>query len=248
MKGTATNVISIKNYRKTAIPDTPEEPSDEMRERSELCEKLGLDSQADVVDTRDPKAFYPEITRSEHKFWGNFLPAVYSKARGNWKGYHCDVIPSEVLREIDTARNLKIFTDFEIWTPEQQFTDPVVVGVVGARTYFNNSLPTGNARFFMISRWGNSLIPFEEIVKTVLARLIYKNGHAVPPVVQMSIEGYVSEQNALPRAYLYGRSRFLHRHCGRPSYWFYVDPYSLFICARCGTILKKKYNGASSLD
>lgn len=59
----------------------------------------------------------------------------------------------EVLEEFQTAQQSQLFVSYEIRTPERAAIDPILIGI-GHDGYS-----------YLIARWGESLIPFEKIVR-----------------------------------------------------------------------------------
>lgn len=137
------------------------------------CELIGLKEQAELAKITlkelsgkirhecplGPATFYPAINEEEMRIWSKWLPASYvsepSKIQERKiESYKFDTIPEGVLNEWQLAKSLDLFEEFEIRTPERQIQDPILIG-------WNNKIP------YLIARWGESLIPFEEIKKSI---------------------------------------------------------------------------------
>lgn len=113
--------------------------------RKELCENLGFDQQ--IIE----KKFipYPLLSKEELLIWNWYLPTEYSYAEYQWNDYTFDSIPTEALEEIEKAK--PFFQDMIIRTPEiRKTSDPIVIG-------------KNMDDFYIITRWGESLIDFEKI-------------------------------------------------------------------------------------
>jgi hypothetical protein len=136
------------------------------------CEEFGLKQQAVLVgdlinqlktaaeaDVISPKSFYPEISYKEAIIWEVWLPCRYSETRSSQgrtlREYSFDQIPLEVLEEWDIAKQLQLFKSFAIMTPETKVPDPILIGI------------GKDGREYLIARWGESLMPFEEIENLV---------------------------------------------------------------------------------
>lgn len=185
--------IKIENGRKGKIDELKvlKEKlidSDSIERRQKLCATLGLDVQANFVGESDIEAdkFYTELSGYELNILMSYLPRWYSRQEGDWKNYRFDVVPTEVLEEINFALSLQIFDDLEIWTPER-INDPMAVGVVGRH---GGSRSSGSARFFRISRWGESLRTFKEIEEKILKTRIHNwlSNRPITPKVQEFID------------------------------------------------------------
>lgn len=214
--------------------------SDSSKKCKELCQHLGLERQANLYDQGAPQEFYPELTGHELWVWRRFLPTMYSHY--TWKNYVFDLIPLEVLEEIQFADSLNLFDTFSIWTPERRVQDPIAVGI-----YMD--------RIFQIVRWGESLKPFTEIeldVKKDFLNLTSDNGiDRLPEKVAKAISDY---QHKLFLEHRMSHPRFswltlFKRHCGKRMYKFHDYGsrhingcgYIILICSECAFITKKEF-------
>ena len=114
-----------------------------------IAQKLHLTGQVRLM--ANP---YPLLTKEELCIWCEFLPRKYG---GNsplpLSDYSYDLIKQEVLEEWEWASDLGIFDGFLIRTPESKVQeDPILLG------YRNTP-----AQYYLIARWGESLLPFAEI-------------------------------------------------------------------------------------
>ena len=151
------NNVQIEIYRDKKQELIQKSLSEEEAHRKDLCEKLGFWQQARRIEEFDPGIIYHEITSKEMKIWRAFLPTKYPNPHVvHWKLFDFDTVPLSVMEEIDFAKKTGLFRSLEIWTPEKlKHSDPVVVGI------------SNSGRTFLIARWGESLIPFEDIRKKV---------------------------------------------------------------------------------
>lgn len=146
---------------------------DVLKNRIRKCETIGLREQTKHAEkmlnelsgkirhecSLGPAMFYPVITDEERNIWAAWLPTSYMSESSSTqirelRSYDFDTIPEGVLNEWQLAKSLDLFEKYEIRTPERQIQDPILIG-------WNNEIP------YLIARWGESLIPFEEIRKSV---------------------------------------------------------------------------------
>lgn len=241
-----TSVLQIEKYRKGNVTTREElEVGNEVssQNRANLCKSLGFDIQSNVVNNAGElaKGLYRELTPYEAYIWSSFLPTYYSKAEGRWKAYQFDIIPEEALREIGVASNLGLFTDIEIWTPEKTNIDPAAIGVIGNRTnrrHLRSGIGIDSTTFFLISRWGESLKPFEEIEKEILTRKItFFNGvtHLPKPVVNDGIMNLLRQNYTIQSLSFGGSKTIFKKHCGQRMYTLHGS-HHVTICSVCGFI------------
>lgn len=211
--------------------------------RTELCKSLGLEIQAErqsadaALSGITAEMFFPKISFYEHNIWRNFLSRAYSKSKGNWKEYQYDTIPVKALEEISFAHSLGVFDDIQIWTPERN-TDPAAIGVVNLQGNFVNN--------FLITRWGESLKPFEEIEKEVCSMVNFGysgKGWMLTSKLREWIETYhkqLFQKSTKTRMFYYGLVSALNirrRHCGQRMHNFIefdTNPYTnIWVCSNC---------------
>lgn len=207
-------------------------------ERRRVCEKLGLAANACL-----PEIPYPEIAGRDLLIWDSFLLCSYSRNREQWGGYIFDCIPQSALDEIEAALDADVFTDIEIWTPEKRRTDPMAVGVLGSRDP-NSRFVRG--RFFKIVRWGEALLPLEEIERRFEKKMIVNNtGSPFPEILQNATHIFF-QRNGVVYPIFVSRCWFL-KHCGIKAHALKSDRecgYNLFACGSCGRIVKETQNGS----
>lgn len=113
------------------------------------------------------RALTPQkASQLQHVFPQAYFSDDYGAApEGNtWACYQFDQVPTNALREINTARELKlpdgdpVFDWLEIWTPERStYDDPFVVGVVSG--YYRE-----RHTYYPITRWGEAMAPLSSLI------------------------------------------------------------------------------------
>ena len=137
-------------------------------QRVDLVRELGLSAQQKHLEVLEKAREVPFklLSPEERRIWRRFLPARFledaaalregfqGRLMGRWSksrltDYNDDLIPVSVLEAWQHCRQMGYFESYEIWTPRED-SDPVLIGQLGPLT-------------FLIARWGESLMPFEEI-------------------------------------------------------------------------------------
>lgn len=235
------SAVEVQLYRqkeRQEIKDEFDYAKEMNRERAELCQRSGLKAQAKLSERSflDISEIYHRVSFYESQIWAQFLPTIYGKNAGQWQNYFYDVIPKNVLEEIAFAESLQIFDNFEIWTPENKFKDPVVAGVV-----YDEIAGGRLTTYYLIARWGESLKPFEEIEEAVNRSNISNYTKAdIPELVYQYIRGM---QKKHPRwlFHFYGKTlNPFHWHCWRRMYIVDCGVYRHYICTNCNHEEKEK--------
>lgn len=144
---------------------------EDLSQRKSLADKLGLHALASKCAQEGNRAkvkqmiSFPLLQGEELEIWQKFLPSTYSedgKAQHTFSyrgakldAYAFDLIPISVLELWATLKDDKVFDTYEIWTPERQVVDPILLG-------FRKKIGP-----FLLARWGESLQAFEEIKESV---------------------------------------------------------------------------------
>lgn len=146
---------------------------------------------------------YPLLSAEEVRVWQAFLPtrytdgvamvsqasalAVFGGSPSNSgirriKDYLFDTPPLSVMETWAQVQASKVFDALEVWTPERQRVDPILVGY---KTFDKRSIGP-----FLIARWGEALKAFDEIKAEVekmtlrpdsqLQRALFQRAQAVP--------------------------------------------------------------------
>jgi len=244
----AQSLIRVENYRMpqviTISPD-----SQNLSNRRELCDSLGLTIQSKLANPKvSPHAvanqFYPSIQWNQLVIWNQFLPKSYSLNKGQWREYQFDVIPNAVLEEINFAHQSGMFSDIEIWTPETVQVDPLAVGIIGQ--YPKGRRLSGNAQFYALARWGESLLPFNQIKQRVINHFLntYGSEAQIPSHVLQAMKDKIEKDlnqglypAGSPGGWIFaGQSPIWTRHCGQRMFifdcYFYSDN-RMFLCSKC---------------
>lgn len=143
-----------------------------LRDKLQTAQNLGLDAQVRAIKVdlttaeRSLLIKTPPMTDAEVTIWQAWLPRAYTAEDPFYSldRYNFDRIPMPVLKVWEAHKQSGIFERFEIWTPENNDPDPILVGV------------NGNARH-LLARWGESdanLVSFDDI-KQELVRRWYNN-------------------------------------------------------------------------
>lgn len=151
--------MEVETYAAPGMPtnDSPEKaPSNVYQIRPK---GLRTTSGGDLEMVR--QVFGHELTPKEFKTWKSFLPTSYSLQRGQYMRYVYDRPPQETLDAIHNAKNMQVFNDIEIWTPEARYDDPAAVGVLRPLD------PAQATKYFLIARWAESLASYSEIQRKV---------------------------------------------------------------------------------
>ena len=160
-------IILIENFKMTPLQTVPKENDGE---REALCGSLGLVQQRLRAKESRLNIPYHRLSEEELDVWGTFLPTSYSPNPRPYSGvpsfrhYDFDEIPVTALRIIQEAQESRAFFALEIWTPEKRIKDPIAVGVVK----FSHASP--DESYYLLCRWGESLLPFEEFKEIVHQR------------------------------------------------------------------------------
>ncbi len=129
-----------------------------LEKRRALLEKLCLKEQQKMF-AEDVGTPYQRLTRVGINIWHAFCPHVTEL--NDFKGY----IPTRVLEIVE--QTTERFDRMEVWSEEQTNPDPVLVGVVG-KEYSSNAI------FYLLARWGESLLPYGEVVKIAKEKWLSK--------------------------------------------------------------------------
>lgn len=156
--------------RKPAHLDADSKRIAYIKEKIDLARSLGLYAQVKQLITalseleKGGLIDTPPMSEAEKLIWGAWLPTVYSDSswipKSKLADYNFDRIPQPVLKQWKKHRDSGLFDEFEIWAPEVQQPDPVLVGVIGSRRY-------------LLARWGESdanLVSFDDIKKILVHR------------------------------------------------------------------------------
>jgi hypothetical protein len=132
-------------------------------EWKQLAEELGMEGQLKLIapksgeeSDKNPSPYIHMNAKAERVF------AILCPEVVDYKKYDKSTIPRDVLREIAMAERLKFFDKICIWYDDAS-PDPLVVGYIKVGTYEYVK--------HMIARFGDELIPFEELERKSINRL-----------------------------------------------------------------------------
>jgi hypothetical protein len=132
-------------------------------EWKQLAEELGMEGQLKLItpksgeeSDKNPSPYIHMNAKAERVF------AILCPEVVDYKKYDKSTIPRDVLREIAMAERLKFFDKICIWYDDAS-PDPLVVGYI----------KMGNYEYVkhMIARFGDELLPFEELERKSINRL-----------------------------------------------------------------------------
>ena len=132
-------------------------------EWKQLAEELGMEGQLKLItpksgeETDKNPSPYIHMNAKAERVFAILCPEVV-----DYKKYDKSTIPRDVLREIAMAERLKFFDKICIWYDDAS-PDPLVVGYIkmGSYEYVKH----------MIARFGDELLPFEELERKSINRL-----------------------------------------------------------------------------
>jgi hypothetical protein len=126
----------------------------------EICSELGLDNQIALADKSETKQAppYAFCDPKTLKIIQILCPRVVK-----YKEYKASTIPTDVLKEIQKAEKHGWYMKIEI-AYDDQSPDPFVIGVLPNEYEWR-------ADRHLIARWGNELLPFEQLESKAVARV-----------------------------------------------------------------------------
>jgi hypothetical protein len=132
-------------------------------EWKQLAEELGMEGQLKLItpksgeeSDKNPSPYIHMNAKAERVF------AILCPEVVDYKKYDKSTIPRDVLREIAMAERLKFFDKICIWYDDAS-PDPLVVGYIKVGTYEYVK--------HMIARFGDELLPFDELERKSINRL-----------------------------------------------------------------------------
>jgi hypothetical protein len=132
-------------------------------EWKQLAEELGMEGQLRLVapksegeENKNPSPYIHMNAKAERVF------AILCPEVVDYKKYDKSTIPRQVLREIALAEKEQFFDKICIWYDDAS-PDPLVVGYIKMGTYEYVK--------HMVARFGDELLPFEELERKSINRL-----------------------------------------------------------------------------
>lgn len=122
-----------------------------------ICESLGLDKQLQktgkIERVGNP---YQKVDPRSERVFKMLCPASVS-----YKDYEASTIPLEILQEISRCEKNGWFKHINVWYDDKS-PDPFLIGYDDEQTYRGNK--------FLIARWGDEIVPFEQLISKAIAR------------------------------------------------------------------------------
>jgi len=128
----------------------------------ELIEKLGLTGQLSLMNKET-------VTRVPYRAMEKAELLVYlalCDQKTAIEKYNADAIPVRVLQCAAFAKETEMFKTLQIWYPSiAKIDDPVLVGTIEKRLYPDDERYANltSTVYYMLARWGNTLLPFEQL-------------------------------------------------------------------------------------
>lgn len=125
-------------------------------EWSAICKDLGLDKQLQksgkVEKVGNP---YQKVDPRSQRVFEMLCPV-----KVGFKEYDAGTLPLDVLQEIQRCQQNEWFPKIEVWYDDKS-PDPFLIGYDSKEWSANK---------FLIARWGDELLPFEQLVSKVIER------------------------------------------------------------------------------
>jgi hypothetical protein len=125
-------------------------------EWSAICQELGLDKQLQksgkVEKVGNP---YQKVDPRSQRVFEMLYPV-----KREFREYDAGTLPLEVLQEIQRCQQNEWFPKIEVWYDDKS-PDPFLIGYDSKEWSANK---------FIIARWGDELLPFEQLVTKAIAR------------------------------------------------------------------------------
>lgn len=174
--------LEIMVYGHTETDARPKS-QEAINEQRKLLGKLGFGRLVQSLRNERMRTtcHYEQLSGYELHVTMAFMPTAYRERR--WDRYNFDLVPTYALKALDAAKEANRFDGYELWTPERpnpepkqpRRLDPMFVGVIGAHHDMSRNFnwryrEIGNTdlSFHPIARWGEAVLPFENIEKRVL--------------------------------------------------------------------------------
>lgn len=125
-------------------------------EWSLICSELGLDKQLQKAGKIEKvgNPYQKVDPRSERVF------TMLCPVKVPFKEYEAGTLPLEVIQEIQRCQHNAWFYKIEVWYDDKS-PDPFLIGYDSKEW---------NANKFLIARWGDELLPFEQLVSKAIDR------------------------------------------------------------------------------
>lgn len=159
-------------------------------EWSAICQELGLDKQLQksgkVEKVGNP---YQKVDPRSERVYKMLCPVSVE-----YKLYEASTLPLEVLQEIQRCEQNGWFKHIQVWYDDQS-PDPFLIGFDHKDTWQGNK--------FLIARWGDELLPFEQLLIKAIHRFKAAYNRALDRLivdcqvrkndVEADIQGYIDQ-------------------------------------------------------
>lgn len=126
----------------------------------EICSELGLSEQIKHADRSEDKKAPPYMYVDPKT---SSIIKTLCPVQVNYKQYRASTIPLDVLKEIQKAEKNGWYREIAICYDDKS-PDPFVVG-------FTHNTDKWRSDIHLIARWGNELLPFEQLEHKALERI-----------------------------------------------------------------------------
>lgn len=126
-------------------------------EWSSICQELGLEKQLQKSGVKERVGNpYMKIDPRSQRVYEMLCPVKIEYGK-----YEASTLPLDILQEIKRCHENQWFPKMEVWYDDKS-PDPFLIG------YDNKDTWQGNK--FLIARWGDELLPFEQLLAKAIAR------------------------------------------------------------------------------
>lgn len=162
-------------------------------EHKDLVESLGLNGQKRLRKAASDNIIpFPIMTAEEYQVYTLCFPE-----RCTPEDFIVETIPTRVLKLLKFVQNQNLFTEFIIHsTPSATVVDPVLIGALAIKHPTHNY--TERTNYYLLARWGNSLLPFTELVKHARAVGIAKRKAAINKIKKQLAVAESEDMETLP--------------------------------------------------
>ena len=143
-------------------------------EHKDLIESLGLNGQKRLREAASDNIIpFPIMTKEEYLVYTLCFPEKSSP-----DNFLTETIPTRVLRLLKFVKDQNLFSDLVICSTESAtVVDPVLIGIINIKHPTHNF--TDRTNYYLLARWGNSLLPFTKLLKQARTNGIIKRRAAI---------------------------------------------------------------------
>lgn len=189
------------NYRE---PELQFEDIDASASWVSICEKLELEGQLSLIKRQDETQGNPIPYMPINKRWLKIFKTICPD-HVEYQKYSFSTIPMDGLIEIGLCVEKNLFDTIQIWWDNKE-KDPLIIGIVKGRYSTDN-------KHFLIGRFGDEVLPLEELEKKAIARLetqLKNDVIRVSKTISETVSNYLDNDNdtvirvSNGHTYLYG--------------------------------------------